>query len=495
MEPWRFDAPAGLRDFRNPRNWHQQMAKSAEEIVILLIAAALKKTPDKVTNEDIQLIAPQLAYAHPEWIAPPAGAETVAIQPWLGFPRAVEHASWQKDYPPQKGDERGTLRAAEHVGTEDVRNRVMVDRHDRVLHLPVRDRQDEYLEWVGERDEQGNLTKITFVAEGYDYFESLFRTDEGRVLEIYKDFTGLSNLKVDDLRAPDGVYIRYDDGSRSEVVEPGAFNPRNSFNINPGIVHLSHRANSLGAEINLAGVSALARLNAKGELLTDPGEQQLLCCNEGGNPNRNSDPLISKAAYNLVMAKHHYTLANPVGLYIAGVDDQSLLLPDGTPVPQEWWKVVRGHDLWDSANSRVLRLELSVPENEKLKLSDLTAGGSPLKYPGQVAKLMSVHLFVTHWPRADNSFGPQVGCTGTCCEKDGSDILKYQVDGKCDDGYHLKFPDLIADRKAPSPVVASEAASLIQPASMTIAMRDLPEALRSNRVPSVSAVTQIRKVR
>ena len=59
-----------------------------------------------------------------------------------------------------------------------------------ILHLPVRDRQDEYLEWVALRNSDGKIVKIIFVAEGYDYFSELFSSDEGRALEIYKDFTG-----------------------------------------------------------------------------------------------------------------------------------------------------------------------------------------------------------------------------------------------------------------------------------------------------------------
>jgi hypothetical protein len=152
------------------------------------------------------------------------------------------------------GDPDGNYRAVEHLGEEDHPAGVFVDRHNRVLHLPVRDRQDEYLEWSARRDEQGRITKITFVAEGYDYFSELFAHDEGRALELYKDFTGLPDLKVDDLRAKDGIYRRLKNGTTRAVVDPGGFNPRNRYNINPGIVHLSHRANSLGAEVNLAGV-------------------------------------------------------------------------------------------------------------------------------------------------------------------------------------------------------------------------------------------------
>jgi hypothetical protein len=127
---------------------------------------------------------------------------------------------------------------------------VFIDRHERVLHLPVRDRQDEYLEWSARRDADGRLVKISFVAEGYDYFSTLFEHDEQRVVDIYREFTGQVDLTADDLRARDGVYRRLTSAAATlPIVEPGRFNPRNRHNIDPGIVHLSHRANSLGAEV------------------------------------------------------------------------------------------------------------------------------------------------------------------------------------------------------------------------------------------------------
>jgi hypothetical protein len=451
MTEWIFDAPAGLKDFRNPRNWHAAMAQEARDIIVILAGASLGKDPDDVTEEDIANERAKLAYVDPTNDAPPGDAETIPIAPWNGFPRAVTRRAPWKEFPPIEGDLDGSYRAVEHLGDEDHRPGVFVDRRDRILHLPVRDRQDEYLEWSARRNKDGKIVKLTFVAEGYDYFSKLFEHDEGRALELYREFTGLSSLKVDDLRAKDGIYRRLTDGSTRTVAEPGAFNPRNRFNINPGIVHLSHRANSLGAEVNLAGVSGIARKNASGETLDGKDPARLLCCNQGGNPNRNSDPLISAQAYAQVLKQLRYTLANPVGLYIAAVEEAGLLLPDNKPVPREWWREVRGKDLWDSKKSRVLRLELEIPPAEKLTISDLSAG-SPVRFPGQVAELLTVHLFVTLWKRADSSVGPIVKCDATCCKQKGGETLEIS-DGKCREGFELEFPDLLP-KPAPAPLMA-----------------------------------------
>jgi len=459
MAAWTFHAPGNLQDFRDPKNWHAAMTSETRDIVTLLVASVLQKNPDDVTAADIDKERGNLAYVDPTVDAVPAGAETVAIQPWSGFPRAVERRAPWAEYPPTADDASGNFRAVEHLGEEDFREGVFVDRDDNMLHLPVRDRQDEYLEWAARRDGQGRIIKLIFVAEGYDYFATLFREDEQRVLELYKEFTGVSTLKVDDLRAPKGIYRRLRNGTLREVVKPGDFNPRNRHNINPGIVHLSQRANSLSAEVNLAGVSAIGRKKVSGALLDGQDAEELLCCNEGGDPNRNSDPLISQQAYAQVLGKYRYTLADPIGLYIAGVAEAGLLLPDNrTRVPREWWRATRGSGLW-SSTSRVLRLELEVPAAEKLTISDLRVAGNPVTHSGQLAELLSVHLFVTRWKRSQDSIGPVVACTGTCCRR-GNQL--YGSDGTCGQGDQLAFPGLVG---APQPA-ASNAGMAKKPARL-----------------------------
>ncbi len=449
---WIFDAPGGVTDFRNPQNWDDVMRGEAQEIVRVLVGSALDK--DDPNAAEIEANRDAVGYVDPTVTQVPADAETIAVESWGGFPRAVKRRAPWLGLPHSDDDPDGSYRAVEHLGDEDHRPGVFSDRHDRVLHLPVRDRQDEYLEWAAVRDGNNNITKLTFVAEGYDYYSALFDTDEERVLDLYKEATGLSSLKVDDLRAKDGIYRRYMDGGRETVADPGGFNPRNRFNINPGIVHLSHRANSLGAEINLAGVSAIARKDAMGKTLDETDPERLLCCNKGGNPNRNSDPLISAQAYKQVLDGYRYTLANPVGLYISAIED-GLTLPDdaNTPIPQDWWKVVRGHDLWDIKKSRVLRVELVVPKSEKLTISDLLIGGNKVAYAGQIAELLSVHLFVTRWKRS-GGIGPIVKCLATCCRQHGGQQLQLS-DGGCAQGYDLAFPDLLPAKAAPALMLAT----------------------------------------
>ncbi len=455
MAEWIFDAPGGVTDFRNPGNWHNAMAEEARGIVLELVAAIVGKSPDELTEAEIAEHAPKIGYIDPVNTPPSSPGKTVNIAPWGAFPRAVLRRRPWTEFKPTPGDNDGTRRAAEHLGDEDHRPGVFVDRHDAVLHLPIRDRQDEYLEWVGRRNADGKLAKAIFVAEGYDYYSTLFKHDESRAVELYRDFTGVSTINADDLRAHHGVYRRLANGARLTVVEPGDFNPRNRFNINPGIVHLSHRANSLGAEVNLAGVSGILRLKADGTTLSGNDPEELLCCCEGGNPNRNSDPLISQQAYGLVKANKRYTLANPVGLYIAAVNHQRIQTSNGEELTPDWWTVVRGSGLEKPETSRVLRLELAPPKGSKLTLEDLTVDGVPVRFVGQIADLLQVHLFVTIWDRAPGSENPSLPCTGTCCRKHDTQQLVV-TKTSCEPGFDLAFPGLIKD-----PTIIAAAAHIL----------------------------------
>lgn len=478
MAAWYFDTPAGVRDFTDPSKWHETMAKASQDIVLDLVATVLNKDPRDVTEAEVQQIAPDLGYVDPVSIPLTSAGETLAIAPWPAFPRAVVRRGPWTEFPHQPEDPQGNYRAAEHIGDEDHRAGVFEDKHGAVLDLPARDRQDEYLEWAVRRDLNGKLIKVIFVAEGYDYYSELFKHDEAKVVDLYQEFTGIKSITADQLRAPRGIIRRLEDGRAYQVAEEGGFNPRNRFNLDPGIVHLSHRANSLGAEINLAGVSGILRSMADGTVLSGADPEELLCCCQGGSPNRNSDPLISAQAYAQVKNGYRYTLANPVGLYIAGADHDRVQTKDGEPLTNEWWTEIRGDGFrkpQDITNkdSRVLRLELAPPPGSNLTLEDLEVDGVPVRFAGQLANLILVHLFVTRWERStQGEMGPKVPCIGTCCRKTGTSQLAI-TEGKCPTGYQLAFPGLLAD-SPPAPLIDAVGAT-VSPTSTIAAKNLVPE--------------------
>jgi hypothetical protein len=454
---WRYNTPGGEADFTNPDTWHNQMAAQASSILVQLVGDVLGKDPRTVTQAELDGLRDDLAYVDPTVTAPPNNAETIPVPAWPGFPLAVTRQKWPNiTLNPDIDDPDGYYRAVEHFGHEDIGG--LLDRFGNPLSYPVRDRQDEYLEWAVAPDRR----KITFVAEGYDYYSALFRDNEQAVVDIYKEFTQNNTITADDLRAPQE--IRYlSRGQLQILTRAGEFNPRNRLNLADGrIIHLSHRANSLGAEINLAGVSSLARKNIDGGLIDSASAEEVICCNHSGAVNRNSDPAISHAAYGLVLDHKRFTLADPVGLYIAGARRTAVKLPTGNDqVPDEWWKVVRGEGEMDNPeSSRILRLELEVPEGEivngrQMTIFDLEIGGAPARFAGQFAELVDVHLFVTNWERGNDSVGPTVGCIGTCCGQADTAIV-FSSQEVCTDGRFDLYPGHIAPA-APAPLVAGNA--------------------------------------
>jgi hypothetical protein len=93
----------------------------------------------------------------------------------------------------------------------------------------------------------------------------------------------------------------------------------------------------------------------------------------------------------------------------------------------------------------VLRLELEAPAKEKLTIQDLLIAGNKVLFPGQVAELLSIHLFVTRWKRGDASVGPEVKCDATCCR---NGVQLELSDGSCSDGFQLAYPDLLPPKVA-----------------------------------------------
>lgn len=247
--------------------------------------------------------------------------------PWPGFPAQVALTAPN----PQQA-----LINAEHKGLTDLHPAAIdvVDESGASVDCRVRHRQDEYLEWEAEHDADGRLVAVTFVAEGYDYWSFLFEKDPERVAEAFRKSTGDLSITQDDLKAPTDLFVVLKDGRRGPIAEKGKYNPRHQFNQGPGILHLSHDANSLGAELRLAIDSCLGReilLNGKLVLLDGSDPKRLMCCSKGGEVNRSSDPIIGAAAYAAVTADEPslFTLTDPVGLYIRSFNHEALRPPPG----------------------------------------------------------------------------------------------------------------------------------------------------------------------
>lgn len=257
--------------------------------------------------------------------------------------------------------------------------------------------QDEYCEWRVERDAQGRITRVTFTSEPPEYWMALhgdtlpdvngnpaYQTpgDPGLLVELYQRYVS-EEVVYEDLICPVDLYDEYMPGA--PVYAKGSYNPYNKWNTTHGIMHLTQPANSLTAEIQLGGDATVLR-EAFDKPITEP--DALMACAAYGGPNRCSDPTIGASVNNLAALGFDVTLRNPVGLYMDHLDMTGWTKPNGDPVEDEYFKVLRGReDL-----NLIERAVFEVPAEEGFTVGDLRIGGDPIRYGGQLAEHMTVKL-------------------------------------------------------------------------------------------------------
>ncbi|MFB9327714.1 hypothetical protein ACFFSY_17440 [Paenibacillus aurantiacus] len=239
--------------------------------------------------------------------------------------------------------------------------------------------QDEYCEWHTERDRDGKVTRVTFTCEGPEYWEALAdgypKTYNGQksagakgskelLLTLYRKYIS-PDVQLKDLLLPDGTY-----------------NPLNRWNTTDGAMHLINPSNTLGAEINIAARATVLRKDANGQLIQDAIE--LIDCSNFGARERFSDPTIGFQVNKLAQQGSMITLLDPVGLYISDLDTGGFDARGKDP--KEFWKILRGE------KGRILRAVYEVPESEGFKVGDITIGGLPIEYGGQIAQNITMKL-------------------------------------------------------------------------------------------------------
>jgi hypothetical protein len=228
-----------------------------------------------------------------------------------------------------------------------------------------RDRQDEYCEWSVERDKKSKITRVTFTCESPEYWERLGEENPAKVLELYQKHISKSVKKAD-------------------LFSGGAYVARNKWNDSTtnGAMHLVQRENTLFAELNIAVRATIIR-KIKGTKLT--GERELIECGRYGQPERHSDPHIGGEINALARQDADVTIANPVGLYIRGLDTVGWETPDKSD-PKKYWKIVRG----DAKHA--VRAVYEVPSTKKFTVGDITINGQPIEYGGQIADYITIKV-------------------------------------------------------------------------------------------------------
>jgi hypothetical protein len=257
----------------------------------------------------------------------------------------------------------------------------------------------EYCEWRAERDEYGNIVRVVFTSEPPEYWQALWggklpdlkgkakydiKGNPDVMLDLYREYVS-PEVQLDDLRCAEN-FIDYSDPKKPEVVyEKGAYNPYNRWNTTDGIMHLTHPANSLQAEIQLGGDATILR-QSHWRPVVNP--DALICGTRYGGANRCSDPTIGATVNELAALGCWVTLRNPVGLYMDHLDLTGITTPQGAPIEPDYFTVLRG----DEADGLIERAVFEVPAGKGFEVGDLKIGGRPIEYAGQLAKLMTVKL-------------------------------------------------------------------------------------------------------
>lgn len=239
---------------------------------------------------------------------------------WMGFPRALLTTI-------HRDDRRAAFAAGE----------------DRAV-------QEEYLEWHVTK-KSGKVTNVVFVTETPDYWTALARHHPDRVCELYRELVSPAVTEAD-------------------LFPGGTYDPSNRWNTTRGIVHYVQRINTLTATLRLAQRSvdsapALDNYDATPEDRTS------------------ADPRVELDVAALARKGLSVTVAEPVGLYIAGWDDTGWTKPDGSPVG-DYWTIRRG------APGAALRVEYAVPASEGFVVGDIRIGGRAIRTGGEIAEHLTV---------------------------------------------------------------------------------------------------------
>lgn len=221
--------------------------------------------------------------------------------------------------------------------------------------VAFRDPQNEYFEWYVARNRAGKITKLTFVTETPEYFQTLWNTDPALVVNIYR---ALVNPAV----------------TQADLQTGTSYNKFNRWNTVDGIVHYIQGINTLNAALGLAQQARTSPAPFRDNFEARPAL---------ANQPTAVDPRVSFDVHTLIRKGLFVTFRNPVGLYIVEWNDSGFTKPDGSPVGN-YWRIVRG------VPGMVLRLEYEVPAGLGFVVGDIKIGGHPIAYAGQVAEHITV---------------------------------------------------------------------------------------------------------
>ncbi len=303
---------------------------------------------------------------------------------------------------------------------------------------------DEYCEWRLTTDDQGRIVRVTFTSEPPEYWMALHGDelpdmdgnpkykmpgDKDLLVHLYRSLVD-PRVNLEDLECP---FDFHDQRNKQVIYRRGSYNPYNKWNSTHGIMHLGQPNNTLTAEIKLGADATILRVDPAGNPVTLP--EPLVCGAAYGGPNRTSDPTIGSSVNDIARLGAFVTIKNPVGLYMDSIDLAGFETPDGKPVTEDYFRIVRGRA------GMIERAVFEVPAGVRYSVSDLRVGGRPIRFGGQIAEHIKVKLVGEACAIGHFSNTPVPIDSKCCIGKDHPFVLgrSVAIDEPCPDGFAAAF--------------------------------------------------------
>lgn len=266
--------------------------------------------------------------------------------------------------------------------------------------------QEEYLEWRVVKDTLGRIIKIEFTSEVPEYWSILAKHHPARTLRLLADFAGeMNSANPIDVYGIDDPYSlpveergkAFDSMMFPSDSSPDILSPYN--NGQKSIACMAVGPNTLHAAIFLAAYASLPYVKIRdNNKIALTGREAIRFTRQAAQDCRDSDPTIVGTVIKDAVRQRKISLFNPLGLYIADIDSESILMPNGeTPIPHEWFTFQRGSKVESAGNSISLsqRLVFEVPKSTGLTISDLIDADTdkPIKFGSQIASKTTVALY------------------------------------------------------------------------------------------------------
>lgn len=264
---------------------------------------------------------------------------------------------------------------------------------------------EEYLEWRVVHGADGKLRRMEFTTEVQEYWRILAAHHPAKLLQLAGRFAGQASAPWQEVYGslnPFATAVTPQQRERAfdRMMLAGDKPPLSPYNNGTkAICFLSQSVNSLGAAVGLASFAGMPHAKREGGNTVRMTAAEAIAATQTGLAVdcRSSDPTIVDVLIRFAWAGRRLSLNDPLGLYILGVNTGRFALPNGSPVPVEWFDFQRGaHGAAAPGGVRLSqRLVVEVPEGTGLALGDIidTSIDEPLRYGGQIARHVRVGLY------------------------------------------------------------------------------------------------------